>query len=123
MSRTAAHNTEGQDQTLSIINGLAMLDLKSLSFLQLKHLQKALRHAAEDIEKAWTPPRVLRLWCRGLCSYPYKFCTVAAAFPPIPPSTSERYGPTPPYAYTPFSVLPIVTTQDACSFMRLMHAP
>ena len=51
MSRTAAHNTEGQDQTLSIINSLAMLDLKSLSFLQLKQLQKALRHAADDIKR------------------------------------------------------------------------
>lgn len=51
MSQTAAHNTEGQDQTLSIINSLAMLDLKSLSFLQLKQLLKALQHAAKDVSR------------------------------------------------------------------------
>lgn len=49
MSETAAHKTEGQDQSLAIINSLAMLDLKSLSFVQLKRLQKALQHACEDI--------------------------------------------------------------------------
>lgn len=51
MSETASHKTAIQDQSLGIINALAMLELKSLSFVQLKRLQKALRHACEDVTK------------------------------------------------------------------------
>jgi hypothetical protein len=51
MSETAKHKTVKQDQSLSIINALAMLELKSLSFVQLKRLQKALRHACDDVGK------------------------------------------------------------------------
>ena len=49
MSETATHKTTGQDQSLVIINALAMLDLSGLSFVQLKRLQKALAHAGKDI--------------------------------------------------------------------------
>ena len=51
MSETATHRTTGQDQTLSIINALAMLELHGLSFVQLKRLQKALEQAGKDIAK------------------------------------------------------------------------
>ncbi len=49
MSETATHRTTGQDQTLSIINALAMLELSGLSFVQLKRLHKALEHACKDV--------------------------------------------------------------------------
>jgi hypothetical protein len=51
MSETASHKTVTQDRSLSIINALAMLELKGLSFVQLKRLQKALQHAGEDVAK------------------------------------------------------------------------
>ena len=51
MSETATHRTTGQDQTLSIINTLAMLELHGLSFVQLKRLHKALAQACKDIAK------------------------------------------------------------------------
>jgi hypothetical protein len=51
MSETATHKTAGQDQSLSIINALAMLELSGLSFVQLKRLHKALAHACEDVAK------------------------------------------------------------------------
>lgn len=49
MSQTATHKTVGQDQSLKIINSLAMLDLKDLSFVQLRRLLKALEHASKDV--------------------------------------------------------------------------
>ncbi|MFT5500044.1 MAG: hypothetical protein ACI88G_000170 [Woeseiaceae bacterium] len=51
MTETATHKTAGQDQSLTIINALAMLDLNGLSFVQLKRLHKALQHASEDVAK------------------------------------------------------------------------
>jgi hypothetical protein len=51
MTETATHKTAGQDQSLTIINALAMLNLNGLSFVQLKRLHKALQHASEDIAK------------------------------------------------------------------------
>jgi hypothetical protein len=54
MSETAAHKTTERDQTLSIINALAMLELGRLSFVQLKRLHKALQHACDDVAKEST---------------------------------------------------------------------
>ncbi len=51
MSETATHKTTGRDQSLTVINALAMLELNSLSFVQLKRLQKALTHASRDVAK------------------------------------------------------------------------
>lgn len=51
MTETATHKTIGQDQSLKIINSLAMLDLKDLSFVQLKRLLKALEHAGQDVAR------------------------------------------------------------------------
>jgi hypothetical protein len=51
MTETATHKVAGQDQSLTIINALAMLDLNGLSFVQLKRLHKALQHASEDVAK------------------------------------------------------------------------
>lgn len=51
MSETAKYKTTDQDQVLGIINKLAMLEVDSLSYLQLIRLQKALKHACKDIGK------------------------------------------------------------------------
>lgn len=51
MTESAARKSTGIDQSLAIINSLAMLDLNALSFVQLKRLQKALAHACTDVTK------------------------------------------------------------------------
>ena len=50
MSETAQHQTESQDSTLGAINALSTLDLTSLSFIQLKRLQKVLQEANQDVQ-------------------------------------------------------------------------
>lgn len=49
MSETAQHRIEGQDSSLEVIDALSALDLKQLSFVQLKRLQKTLRQAFDDV--------------------------------------------------------------------------
>lgn len=50
MSETAQHETESQDSTLGAINALATLELASLSYIQLKRLQKVLQQASQDVQ-------------------------------------------------------------------------
>jgi hypothetical protein len=50
MSATAKHHTEGQDSSLQAVNALATLDIRDLSFVQLKRLLKALQQACADVE-------------------------------------------------------------------------
>ena len=49
MSETAKHRTEDQDASLQAINALSVLDIGSLSFIQLRRLQKALEQACSDV--------------------------------------------------------------------------
>ena len=51
MSETARHQTEGQDASLQAINALSLLDLGSLSFIQLRRLHKALMQACDDVAR------------------------------------------------------------------------
>jgi len=51
MSKTAAHNTHGQDASLKAIDALATLELGGLSFVQLSRLQKILGQACADVRK------------------------------------------------------------------------
>jgi hypothetical protein len=51
MSETATHKAQKQDESLAIINALAMLELNGLSFVQLRRLQKALHHALADVTR------------------------------------------------------------------------
>ena len=50
MSETAQHKIDGQDSSLEAIEALSALDLKQLSFVQLKRLQKILERASDDIQ-------------------------------------------------------------------------
>ncbi|MDH4072799.1 MAG: hypothetical protein OEV41_06820 [Gammaproteobacteria bacterium] len=49
MSETAIHRTEDQDAPLSAINALSVLDLRALSFTQLRKLHKVLEQASADV--------------------------------------------------------------------------
>ena len=54
MSETAQHKTESQDSTLTAINVLSTLDFSSLSYIQLKRLQKVLQQASQDVDEEAT---------------------------------------------------------------------
>lgn len=49
MSETAQHLTGERDASTEAINALALLDLGSLSFVQLKRLEKVLQHAVAAV--------------------------------------------------------------------------
>ena len=54
MSETEKHKTESQDSTLTAINALSTLDFSSLSYIQLKRLQKVLQQASQDVDEEAT---------------------------------------------------------------------
>lgn len=45
------HESDVHDLSLSVIHALAMVDVKALSYMQLRRLYAALTHALEDVEK------------------------------------------------------------------------
>ena len=49
MSETAQHRTVAKDSTVELIESLATLDVKGLSFVQLKRLHKVLEHACDAV--------------------------------------------------------------------------
>ncbi len=51
MSETAKHHTLDADQSMDLVRLLDALDLRALSFVQLKRLQTALRNASEGITR------------------------------------------------------------------------
>lgn len=49
MSNSRTHETDVHDLSLGVIHALAMLDVKVLSYVQLRRLNAALIHAGEDV--------------------------------------------------------------------------
>jgi len=49
MSKTATHHTGDQQAPLNAINALSVLDLRGLSFTQLRRLQKTLEQAIASV--------------------------------------------------------------------------
>ncbi|MGI9260467.1 MAG: hypothetical protein ACR2QR_00455 [Woeseiaceae bacterium] len=49
MSETAQHKIQAQDSSLEAINALSGLELSSLSFVQLKRLEKVLQQIREAV--------------------------------------------------------------------------
>jgi hypothetical protein len=48
------HESDVHDLSLSVIHALAMVDVKALSYMQLRRLFAALTHALEDVERETT---------------------------------------------------------------------
>lgn len=46
-----AHETGVHDLTLGVIHALALVDVKALSYVQLRRLHAALTHACEDVAR------------------------------------------------------------------------
>jgi hypothetical protein len=51
MSETAKHETLGNDPSSGIVDRLEILDLSTLSFVQLKRLHNALQQRVNDIDQ------------------------------------------------------------------------
>jgi len=51
MSGHSTRETDIHDLSLSVIHALAMVDVKVLSYMQLRRLYAALTHAREDVEQ------------------------------------------------------------------------
>ncbi|MGH8194134.1 MAG: hypothetical protein ACREQ8_07020 [Woeseiaceae bacterium] len=45
------HESDVHDLSLSVIHALALVDVKALSYMQLRRLFAALTHALEDVDK------------------------------------------------------------------------
>lgn len=45
------HESDVHDLSLSVIHALAMVDVKALSYIQLRRLFAALTHARDDVEQ------------------------------------------------------------------------
>lgn len=45
------HESDVHDLSLSVIHALAMVDVKALSYMQLRRLYAALTHARDDVEQ------------------------------------------------------------------------
>lgn len=51
MAGHSTRETDIHDLSLSVIHALAMVDVKVLSYMQLRRLYAALTHAREDVEQ------------------------------------------------------------------------
>ena len=51
MAGQSTRETDIHDLSLSVIHALAMVDVKVLSYMQLRRLYAALTHAREDVEQ------------------------------------------------------------------------
>ena len=51
MAEYSTRETDIHDLSLSVIHALAMVDVKVLSYMQLRRLYAALTHAREDVEQ------------------------------------------------------------------------
>jgi hypothetical protein len=51
MTEHSTRETDIHDLSLSVIHALAMVDVKVLSYMQLRRLFAALTHAREDVEQ------------------------------------------------------------------------
>jgi hypothetical protein len=51
MSKDKLHESDVHDLSLGVIHALSMLDVKVLSYMQLRRLNAALIHAAEDVAR------------------------------------------------------------------------
>lgn len=51
MSDSKIHESDVHDLSLGVIHALAMVDVKALSYLQLRRLNAALTHACEAVAK------------------------------------------------------------------------
>ena len=51
MNDSKIHETNVHDLSLGVIHALAMVDVKALSYIQLRRLYAALTHAVEDLAK------------------------------------------------------------------------
>ncbi|MEX2125792.1 MAG: hypothetical protein WD795_18025 [Woeseia sp.] len=49
MANHHTHETDVHDLSLSVIHALAMMDVKVLSYMQLRRLYAALTHALDDV--------------------------------------------------------------------------
>lgn len=51
MANQHTHETDVHDLSLSVIHALAMVDVKVLSYMQLRRLYAALTHARDGVEQ------------------------------------------------------------------------
>ena len=51
MAGQSTRETDIHDLSLSVIHALAMVDVKVLSYIQLRRLYAALTHARDDVEQ------------------------------------------------------------------------
>jgi hypothetical protein len=51
MAEHSTRETDIHDLSLSVIHALALVDVKVLSYMQLRRLYAALTHAREDVEQ------------------------------------------------------------------------
>ncbi|HEX6259775.1 MAG TPA: hypothetical protein VFZ51_03910 [Woeseiaceae bacterium] len=51
MSGQSTRDTDIHDLSLSVIHALAMVDVRVLSYIQLRRLYAALTHARDDVEQ------------------------------------------------------------------------
>lgn len=60
MARSSIHESDVHDLSLSVIHALAMVDVRALSYVQLRRLYAALTHAVERVQRE-TELRVQKL--------------------------------------------------------------
>lgn len=60
MAGSRIHETDVHDLSLSVIHALAMVDVRALSYVQLRRLYAALTHASEKVQRE-TELRVQKL--------------------------------------------------------------
>jgi hypothetical protein len=51
MAERSTHESDVHDLSLGVIHALAMVDVKALSYMQLRRLFASLTHALEDVEQ------------------------------------------------------------------------
>ena len=51
MAESTTRETDVHDLSLGVIHALAMLDVKALSYVQLRRLNAALLHAGDDVSQ------------------------------------------------------------------------